>query len=115
MMLATTGRGERGTLPEGIANSNKGTSSTREFAGLIAVRRGYSSNPLLIPSTGAEGENPRDYPASSVNREISHQMNIKQTRKEDTNNPTVVHGPCASPSERRKPVERNQACRARQS
>jgi hypothetical protein len=55
------------------------------------VRKGLFFSPLTYSiSTNAEGSATRDYPASSVNREITHQMKRKHTRKVDVSKARLV-------------------------
>jgi hypothetical protein len=71
---------------------------------------------LLIPSTGAERGSIQDYPASSVKREMSHQMNRKHTTKVDPSRAVDFKRLLAAPSAGRgSPAAPNQAWRERQS
>jgi hypothetical protein len=114
--LVANGRGDCGTLPVGMLNSNNGPSLCCGIARRSPVRRGREAILLLIPSTEAEGCAIKDYPASSVNREMIHQMNRKHATKVDACTVTDHNRPRAAPSVGSEtPREPNHACRDRQS
>src|SRR5271155_3964799 len=61
-----------------------------------------------MPSTEAEGGDIQDYPASSVNREMIHQMNRKHTAKVDACSASDQGRPRVTPSKRKS--SRTQPC-----
>ena len=115
--LAASGRGDCGTLPVGMLNSNNGTLFySAKSPGVHRCEEGASAILLLIPSTEEEGGAIQDYPASSVNREMIHQMNRKHTTKVDHSSAIDRSRPPVTPSVGiGKPTEPNHACRDRQS
>ena len=77
---------------------------------------GLSSSPLTYPIDKAERSDTKFYPASSVNREIIHQINRKQTMTVDASKAALVSRSLAIPSVGRATrTEWNQAWRDRQS
>jgi hypothetical protein len=100
-----------------MLNSNNGTlfySATSP--GVYRCEEGASAILLLIPSTAAEGGAIQDYPASSVNREMIHQMNKKHTTKVDHSKAIDRNRPPSTLSVGTgKPTRPNHARRDRQS
>jgi hypothetical protein len=104
-------------LPVGVLNSNNGTLFYAvESPGVHRCEEGASAILLLIPSTEAEGGDIQDYPASSVNREMIHQMNRKHTTKVEACSASDQSRLRVTPLVGRgNPAEPNHACRDRQS